>query len=272
MDHTHTTQVVGFKSKAFLILALLLLMAGTAHAQDVQDFFNLKDFAMPDIKLEPVRGSSVPPNLQMSFFIISLSLIPYTIVSCTSYIRTTIMLSYLKSALGSTQALSNQLMMGITMFITFFIMWPVGMRIHDTAVQPYMKGSIDQPAFITAFAQPVRDYMLAQTRDDDLNLFARLGRVHGIKTHDDIPFRVIMPSYIMSEIKTGFFIGFLIYLPFLVVDMVVASVLMSMGMFMISPTTISLPFKLVLFTSLDGWHVLITGLVRSINHPKWWPH
>ncbi|MBX3171252.1 MAG: flagellar type III secretion system pore protein FliP [Candidatus Eremiobacteraeota bacterium] len=248
---------------------MLSLIAVPAHAQD---FFNLKDFALPDIRIEPVKNSSVPTNLQISFFIISLSLIPYTIVSCTSFIRTTIMLSYLKSALGSTQALSNQLMMGITMFITFFIMWPVGQRIHQTAVQPYIAGALDQPAFIQAFAQPIRDYMLAQTRDEDIFLFTRLGRLPRPKTHADIPFRVIMPSYIMSEIKTGFFIGFLIYLPFLVVDMVVASVLMSMGMFMISPTTISLPFKLVLFTSLDGWHVLITGLVRSINHPPWWPH
>ena len=256
-------------SHALILLALLFLIAVPAHAQD---FFNLKDFNIPDIKLEPSRGSSLPANLQISFFIISLSLIPYTIVCCTSFIRTTIMLSYLKSALGSTQALSNQLMMGITMFITFFIMWPVGQRIKETAVVPYQQGALDQPAFIQAFAQPVRDYMLAQTRDDDLLLFTKLGQLPKPKGYDDIPFRVIFPSYIMSEIKTGFFIGFLIYLPFLVVDMVVASVLMSMGMFMISPTTISLPFKLVLFTSLDGWHVLITGLVRSINHPKWWPH
>jgi len=252
-----------------VLLALLVLIAAPAHAQD---FFDFKNFSMPELKLEPAKGSTLPTNLQVSFFIISLSLIPYTIVCTTSFIRTTIMLSYLKSALGSTQALSNQLMMGITMSITFFIMWPVWQRINDTAVTPYKNGAIDQPAFVQAFVQPVRDYMLAQTRDDDIRLFARLGQVHGIKKHDDIPFRVIMPSYIMSEIKTGFFIGFLIYLPFLVVDMVVASVLMSMGMFMISPTTISLPFKLVLFTSLDGWHVLINGLVRSINHPKWWPH
>ena len=256
-------------SHTLILLALLFLIALPGHAQDI---FSLKDFALPDIKIEPVKGSSIPPNLQASFFIISLSLIPYTIVSCTSFIRTTIMLSYLKSALGSTQALSNQLMMGITMFITFFIMWPVGQRINETAVQPYVKGALDQPAFIQAFMQPVRDYMLAQTRDDDLILFTRLGQLPKPKGYDDIPFRVIMPSYIMSEIKTGFFIGFLIYLPFMVVDMVVASVLMSMGMFMISPTTISLPLKLVLFASLDGWHVLITGLVRSINHPPWWPH
>jgi flagellar biosynthetic protein FliP len=256
-------------SHTLVLLALLVFFALPVHAQD---FFDLKQFALPDIKLEPAKGSSLPANLQISFFIISLSLIPYTIVCCTSFIRTTIMLSYLKSALGSTQALSNQLMMGITMFITFFIMWPVGMRIHDTAVRPYQQGALDQPAFVQAFVQPIRDYMLAQTRDDDIILFTRLGQLPKPKNYDDVPFRVVLPSYIMSEIKTGFFIGFLIYLPFLVVDMVVASVLMSMGMFMISPTTISLPFKLVLFTSLDGWHILITGLVRSINHPKWWPH
>ncbi len=252
---------------ALLFLVFVLLLAGAAHAQD---FFDVSQMQLPDIKIEPDKKSNIPPNLQVSFFIISLSLIPYMIVSCTSFIRTTIMLSYLKSALGSTQALSNQIMMGITMFITFYIMWPVGQRIQQTAVLPYSTGEISQDVFLEKFAEPVRDFMLAQTRDADLKLFLHLGKIKA-NTYKEIPFRVIMPSYIMSEVKTGFFIGFLIYIPFLVVDMVVASVLMSMGMFMISPTTISLPFKLVLFTSLNGWHVLIKGLVRSFNHPLWWP-
>jgi flagellar biosynthetic protein FliP len=256
-----------------LILLVIVLLGGGAWAQDFLDPGMLQ---IPDIKIEPVKNSPVPPNLQVSFFIISLSLIPYMIVSCTSFIRTTIMLSYLKSALGSTQALSNQLMMGITLFITFFIMWPVGERIRVTAVEPYAAGRISQNEFTVKLAKPVREFMLAQIRDADLGLFLKLGKVHpqgkigSTSWYEDIPFRVIMPSYIMSEVKTGFFIGFLIYLPFLVVDMVVASVLMSMGMFMISPTTISLPFKLMMFCSLDGWHILIQGLVKSFNKPLWY--
>lgn len=253
-----------------LILLVILLLGGVAGAQD-WNVLDPSQLQLPDIKIDPVKKTSVPPNLQVSFFIISLALIPYTIVSCTSFIRTTIMLSYLKSALGSTQALSNQLMMGIVMSITFFIMWPVGARIQDTAVKPYTAGEISQDEFAVRFAAPVRDFMLAQIRDADLKLFCKLGKVNA-KSYADVPFRVIMPSYIMSEVKTGFFIGFLIYLPFLVVDMVVASVLMSMGMFMISPTTISLPFKLMMFCSLDGWSILIEGLWQSFNKPMWWPH
>jgi flagellar biosynthesis protein FliP len=253
-----------------LLLATLLLLSSGASAQE---FFDLGSINLPDVKIEPTKVPGVPPNLQLSFFIISLSLIPYMIVCCTSYIRVTIMLSYLKSALGSTQALSNQLMMGIVMFITFFIMYPVGERMHSTAVAPYMAGDIEQGEFFVKFTSPVREFMLKQTRDQDLELFCKLGKIRPPKgrkmTYDDVPFRILMPSFIMSEVKTGFFIGFLIYIPFLVVDMVVASVLMSMGMFMISPTTISLPFKLVLFCSLDGWHVLIMGVVRSFNRPEW---
>ena len=249
-------------------LFVVVLLLGLASAAGAQDFFDPRQINLPDLKIEADPKSGLSPNLQLSFFIISLSLIPYMVICCTSYIRTVIMLSYLKSALGSTQALSNQLMMGITLFITFFIMYPVGERINDTAIQPYLGGKIEQAEFTVKLVQPVRDFMLAQTRDQDLKLFLRLGKIKA-KTLDEIPFRVVLPSFIMSEVKTGFFIGFLIYIPFLVIDMTVASVLMSMGMFMISPTTISLPFKLVLFSSLDGWHVLIKGLVRSFNRPSW---
>lgn len=251
-----------------LLLACLALWC-LSHVAAAQDFFDFNSMKLPDVKIEPVKAPGVPPSLQVSFFIISLSLIPYSVVCCTSFIRTTIMLSYLKSALGSTQALSNQLMMGITLFITFYVMWPVGQRIHDIAVVPYMDGRISQQEFTTRFVEPVREFMLLQTRDKDIELFLHLGKIPKPASRNLIPFRVVMPSFIMSEIKTGFFIGFLIYIPFLVVDMVVASVLMSMGMFMISPTTISLPFKLVLFSSLDGWHVLILGLIRSFNRTPW---
>lgn len=255
------TQVI----RRLLPLGLALLCFDQAFAQN---FFDLGNINLPDLKIEADPKSKVSPYLQTSFFIISLSLIPSFIVCCTSYIRTTIMLSYLKSALGSTQALSNQLLMGITLFITFYIMYPVGERSYQTAIAPYLAGNIEQSEFVEKLFLPFREFMLANARDEDLKLFCRLGKIKA-RTYEEIPFRVIMPSYIMSEIKTGFFIGFLIYIPFLVVDMVVASVLMSMGMFMISPTTISLPFKLVLFCSLDGWHVLILGLVKSFNRPSW---
>lgn len=255
-----------FSQRGLLLVLILLCSTSVVWGQD---FFDFNQMRLPDIKIEPSPNNRIPGNLQVSFFIISLSLIPCLIVSCTSYIRTTIMLSYLKSALGSTQALSNQMMMGIVMFITFYIMFPVGERINNTAIQPYLAGSIDQAQFAQNFITPVREWMLAQARDGDLAFFCKLGSIKA-RGYDEIPFRALMPAYIMSEIKTGFFIGFLIYLPFFVVDMVVAAVLMSMGMFMIPPTSISLPFKLVLFSSIEGWHVLILGLLKSFNKPSWY--
>lgn len=254
----------------WFFLCLLALGAGAAWAQDVVGPLGLPPLELPDIRIEPVKGSKLPPNLQVSFFIISLSLIPYIVICTTSYIRTTIMLSYLKSALGSTQALSNQLLMGITMMLTLYIMYPVADRINQTALQPYLAGTIEQAEFGVKLVQPVREFMLANTRVQDLMLFAGLsGMRKKPNSPNELSFSVILPSFIMSEVKTGFMIGFLIYLPFLIVDMLVAATLMSMGMFMISPQTISMPFKLMLFVTLDGWHVLITGLVKSFNRPEW---
>lgn len=267
---------------ALIVLGAALLASTAAHAQSFLDLNSLK---LPDIKIEPVKGATLSPSLQVSFFMISLSLIPYIVICTTSWIRFSISLSYLKAALGTQQALSSQVLMGITMFVTLFMMYPVGQRINETAIQPYLTGKIEQAEFAPKLIAPLREFMLKQTRDDDLALFYNLSynlrkkhdRQLGITTptrvsapkYADMPFQVIMPSFIMSEIKTGFFIGFMIYIPFLVVDMVVASVLMSMGMFMISPTTISVPFKLLMFTTMDGWRIVIMGVVRSFNRPDW---
>lgn len=217
--------------------------------------------------------------MQVMFFTTALALIPQFVVSCTAYIRVSITLSYMKSALGSTQALSNQLMMGICLIMTAFIMYPVFERTNNYAVQPYLQGEITQKEFSSRFGRPLKEWMLYQTRCQDPNesemaVFYTLRYMGGPRpsvpqTIDDIPFSVLYPAFIMSEVKTGFFIGFLIYLPFLVVDMVVAATLMSMGMFMIPPSSISLPFKLLLFVTIDGWNLLLEGLIKSFNSPSW---
>ena len=261
--------------KAFrwiVLVALLAVIFGSVEALaqgELPGNLEMPELHIPDIKIEPKPGSKLSPNLQTSFLLISLGLIPYIMICTTSYIRTTITLSYLKSGLGSTQALSNQIMVGICMMITLNIMWPVWSRVNETAIQPYLKGTIEQEQFMPKFLAPVRDFMIKQTRDKDIALFCELGGYGQPKTYGDIPLNVIVPSFIMSEVKTGFMIGFLIYLPFLMVDMIVASVLMSMGMFMLSPMTISLPFKLMLMITIDGWHILIIGLVKSFNRPDW---
>lgn len=253
-----------------VLIAALAVTFGTvaALAQDLPGNLELPDMHIPPIKFEPKPGSKMSPNLQLMLLLTTMGLLPYIVISSTAFIRITITLSYLKGGLGSTQALSNQIMMGLALMLTMFVMWPVGQRMNQTAVQPYLNGTIEQEQFLPALLAPPRDFMIAQTRDKDLALFCELGKFHPKKI-GDIPVHVILPAFIMSEVKTGFMIGFLIYLPFLMIDLIVASTLMSMGMFMLSPSTISLPFKLLMMVTIDGWHLLIIGVVRSFNRPPW---
>lgn len=269
---TETTRSSSFGGKCcwwatLLVVLLICTQQGWAQGDDVA----WPALNLPDIKIEPSKSSNLPPNLQVMLFSTSLTLIPQFIVSCTAYIRVSIMLSYTKSALGSTQALSNQLMMGICLIMTTFIMYPVYERTNNTAVAPYLAGDISQAEFAEKFPKPVKEWMFYQTRVKDLERFYILGRYKGERPRsiDDVPFTYLFPAFIMSEVKTGFMIGFLIYLPFLVVDMVVAATLMSMGMFMISPSSISLPFKLLMFYTIDGWSFLLRGIINSFNRPPW---
>ena len=210
--------------------------------------------------------AQVSTFLQVGFALTTLTLAPYILVMCTAFIRVTITMSFLRQALGTQQVPPTQVLMGLGLFITFYVMAPVGAKMNNNAIQPYLAGKIDQPKFIAEFTTPLRNFMLAQTRDKDLQLFVGLGKLK-IKNRNDVPFYVLCPSFVLSEIKTSFQIGFLLYIPFLVIDMIVSSVLMAMGMFMLSPMTISLPFKLLMFVMIDGWHLIITGLVKSFNIP-----
>jgi len=250
---------------ALVSLALLTTGAGAVWAQ-AQDYHFP---GLPDITVEPLKNVPVSPFLQYSFFVMSLGLIPYLLVTATAYIRVSITFSYLKAALGSPQALGQQLSQGIILMVTFYVMYPVALRTHDIAVAPYLSGKIEQADFGKNLTLPLREWMLAQTRDKDLKTFDRLGGFH-TKTRTDVPFIVLYPSFIVSEVKTGFMIGFMIYIPFLVVDMVVSATMMSMGMFMLSPMQIAQPFKLLMFCSIDGWHIYILGVLHSFNRPSWY--
>jgi flagellar biosynthetic protein FliP len=183
----------------------------------------------------------------------------------TSFTRIIIVLSILRQALGTAQTPTNQILVGLALFLTFFIMAPVFDKVNESALQPYMQDKIKPEEAVSRAAQPLKAFMLAQTRESDLALFVRLSGHEDIEEPEQTPFQLVVPAFITSELKTAFQIGFLLFIPFLVIDLVVASVLMSMGMMMLSPMIISLPFKIMLFVLVDGWALVIGTLAASFQ-------
>ena len=181
----------------------------------------------------------------------------------TSFTRIIIVLSILRHALGTQTSPPNQVLVGLSLFLTFFIMSPVLEKIYVDAYQPLSENRITFIQAVERGATPLRSFMLKQTRETDIGLFARLGNVPRLESANDVPMRILIPAFVTSELKTAFQIGFIIFIPFLIIDMVVASVLMSMGMMMMSPVMVSLPFKLMLFVLVDGWHLMLGSLVMS---------
>ena len=203
--------------------------------------------------------------LQIFLLMTILSLAPAILIMLTSFTRIVIVLSLLRRALGTMQMPPNQVIIGLALFLTFFIMTPVWHAINQNALQPYLDDKIGQEEALQNAAAPLRKFMFKQTREKDLALFVDIARMERPKNTDDIPLSVLIPSFIISEVKTAFQIGLLLYVPFLIIDMVVASVLLSMGMMMLPPIMISLPFKLMLFVLSDGWNLLVGSLVRSFG-------
>lgn len=202
-------------------------------------------------------------TIQVLLMMTALSMLPAALILMTSFTRIVIVLSILRQALGTAQTPSNQILIGLALFLTFFIMGPVLSEVYETALQPYLADEMTAQAAFAAAEIPVREFMLAQTRDDDLALFARISGQEGFEHEADVPFTLLMPAFATSELKTAFQIGFLLFIPFLVIDLVVASVLMSMGMMMLSPLIISLPFKIMLFVLVDGWALVLGTLATS---------
>ncbi|RLB12945.1 MAG: flagellar biosynthetic protein FliP [Deltaproteobacteria bacterium] len=194
-----------------------------------------------------------------------LTLAPAILVMLTSFTRIIIVFSLLRQALGTQQMPPNQVLIGISLFITFFLMSPVFNNIYQNAITPYMDKRIPLNTAYKRAVDPLRGFMLKQTRESDLALFVDIAHMPRPRTVDELPMRIIIPAFITSELKTAFQIGFFIYIPFLIIDMVVASILLSMGMLMLPPVMISLPFKLMLFVLVDGWHLLIESLIRSFG-------
>lgn len=221
-----------------------------------------------DLNISSNAGSmKLESTLQILIMLTILSLAPSIIIMVTSFTRIVVVFHFLRTALGTQTTPPNQVIVGLALFVTIAIMSPVFTEVNDKAVKPYMSGSIKQEEAINKGLSPLREFMLKQTREKDLKLFMDLNKKSSddVKSYDDISITIIIPAFIISELRTAFIIGFLIYLPFIVIDMVVASTLMSMGMMMLPPTTISLPFKLLLFVLADGWNLVIGQLVNSFN-------
>ena len=207
----------------------------------------------------------VSVTLQLLLLLTVLSLAPSIIVMTTSYLRIIIVLQFLKTALGTMQMPPNQLLAGIALFITFFVMAPTFNQINETAIQPYMDGKVE---FDSAYAKgitPLRQFMMKNVRDEDLELFVSFAGMERPETREGLPTHLLIPAFVLSELRTGFIMGFFIFIPFLMIDMIVASILMSMGMMMIPPMMVSLPFKLLLFILVDGWNLVIGSVVRSFG-------
>ena len=197
----------------------------------------------------------------------ALTLLPSLLLMMTSFVRIIIVMSLLRQALGTAQTPPNQVLVGLSLFLTLFIMSPVISTVYEEALTPYSDGVITFDAALAAAEAPVRTFMLNQTRETDIAMFAEIARNENITGPDDIPFTTLVPAFITSELKSAFSIGFLIYIPFIVIDLVVASVLMSMGMMMLSPMMISMPFKLMLFVLVDGWSLIMASLASGFVVP-----
>ncbi|MCU7931508.1 MAG: flagellar type III secretion system pore protein FliP [Candidatus Thiodiazotropha sp. (ex Codakia rugifera)] len=210
-------------------------------------------------------GQTYTLTIQILLFMTALSLLPGALMMMTSFARIIIVLAILRQALGTQNTPSNQILVGLALFLTLFIMMPVFTEVNQVALQPYLAEEMDSMQALQAAAEPIKSFMMAQTREDDLALFARIGDFAELEQPDDVPFTLLLPSFATSELKTGFQIGFLLFIPFLIIDIVVASILMSMGMMMLSPMIISLPFKIMLFVLIDGWALVFGTLASSFQ-------
>jgi flagellar biosynthesis protein FliP len=215
------------------------------------------------LSTNPEGGQTYTLTMQILLLMTALTLLPGILLMMTSFTRIVIVLAILRQAIGAGQAPPNQVLIGLSLFLTLFVMGPVLDRVNAEAVQPYMAGTIDATTAMNTGVQPLKQFMLDQTRESDIATFVRISGGDGFNTPEEVPLRILVPAFATSELKTAFQIGFMIFIPFVIIDLVVASVLMSMGMMMLSPVLISLPFKLMLFVLVDGWSLVMGTLAAS---------
>ncbi len=246
--------------KAALTLLLIVVLTQAAHAVPQTD----KGFSGIELKIgggTSKDGLTVP--MQIFVLMTLLSLIPAMLVSVTCFTRLIVVSHFLRQALGTQTMPPNQVLIGLSLFLTYFIMQPVGDRIYTEALQPMFDGKITEMQALDQACIPLRQFMLRYTREKDLMLFLNIAKLPKPRTVQEIPMRIVVPSYMISELKTAFQIGFVLFIPFLVLDMVVAAVLLSMGMMQLPPVVVSTPFKILLFVMVDGWNLVIGSLVKS---------
>ena len=245
----------------YLVLIFIVILFGSGMVSSVEAL------SLPSIQLgvddveEPEKVSSA---LQILFLLTILTLAPSILILTTSFARIVIVLSFLRQAMGTQQTPPTQILIGLGLFLTLFVMGPTWTEINNKALQPYLKEEISQTDALKKAEMPLKTFMLRQTREKDLSLFVDISGDQPT-TNQEIDIRSVIPAFIISELKTAFQIGFLIYIPFLILDMVVASILLSMGMMMLPPVLISLPFKLMLFVMVDGWYLTVGSLMRSFG-------
>jgi len=235
-----------------LMLLLCMVMPAGALAQEPLE-----------LATDALEGPTYTLSLQILVLMTLLTLLPAIVLSMSAFVRIIIVLSIIRQALGTAQTPPNQVLLGIALFLTFFVMAPVISEIQAVAVDPYVDGTLDARAAFDAGIAPLHGFMMDQTRESDLELFAGMAGYEAFASPEEVPLSVLIPSFIVSELKTAFQIGFLVFIPFLVIDLVVSSVLMSMGMMMLSPMLISLPFKIMLFVLVDGWALVLGTLASS---------
>lgn len=243
------------------VFLVFILGNNTLFAQD-------KLLTLPNISFsfdEATDTGDVAISLQILALLTILSLAPAILILTTAFTRIVIIFHFIRQALGTQQMPSNQILIGLALFLTFFIMGPVWKQINDTALQPYLAEEISDTAAYAAAIKPIKRFMLETTRDKDLMLFMRFASEEKPATPEDIPLQALVPAFVVSELRIAFQIGFVIYVPFLMIDMIVASILMSMGMLMLPPIMISLPFKVLLFVLVDGWYLIVTSIVTSFG-------
>ncbi|SHF37049.1 flagellar biosynthetic protein FliP [Desulforamulus putei DSM 12395] len=252
------------KSSRFILIvltALFLFMLPSGVAAEPL-------IPIPNINLNVETASQpqqVVDSVKLLIFLTLLSLVPAFLMMLTSFTRIIVVLSFLRSALGTQQTPPNQVLIGLALFLTIFIMSPVYQDINRNAIQPYLANQLTYEQAMDKAAEPLRNFMSRQTREKDLGLFLSVAKMDKPQNIQEVPMSVLVPAFVISELKTAFQIGFILFVPFLVIDLVVASILMSMGMFMLPPVMVALPFKLLLFVMVDGWYLVVKSLVESFR-------
>lgn len=246
--------------KTRILLLAIVLVAGLAAGVQGQGLPKIS------VGVEPSESpTDLSVTLQIVLLLTVLSLAPSIVIMMTSFTRIVVSLSFLKSALGHQQTPPPQLLIGLSLILTFFIMAPTAEKVYQDGVKPYMDGAKSKEQALTDGLQPVQQFMLKQVREKDLGLFIKLSGLPKPQNSAELPLRVILPAFVISELRLAFQIGFVLFIPFLIIDMVVASVLMSMGMLMLPPIMVAMPFKLLLFVLVDGWYLVVRSLVESFH-------